>query len=107
MGQQRRNGEPLPEQPGMQDSPSLHATHPSRKAATIANLLFQYVTIGLAIIRGFLLVPLYLRYIDYRMYAAWLATGNVVSWLTIAGGKITSLVRQQVAAAQPFQAASP
>lgn len=71
----------------------------SRRAATVANLVFQYVTIGLAIINGFVLVPLYLRHIDYKLYGAWLATGSIVSWLGLVDAGMSDIVRQRTAMA--------
>jgi O-antigen/teichoic acid export membrane protein len=69
----------------------------SRRAATIANLVFQYISISLAIINGFVLVPLYLRYIDYKLYGAWLATGSIVSWLGLVDAGMSDIVRQRTA----------
>ena len=37
----------------------------SRKAAAIANLVHQYAAIALSIVNGIILVPLYLKHIDY------------------------------------------
>jgi len=69
----------------------------SRRAATVANLVFQYVSIGLAIINGFVLVPLYLRYIDYKLFGAWLATGSIISWLGLVDAGMSDIVRQRTA----------
>lgn len=69
----------------------------SRRAATIANLIHQYVTIGLAIVNGIVLVPLYLKYIDYKLYGAWLSTGSIVAWLSIVEPGLSDIVRQQTA----------
>jgi len=70
---------------------------PSRRVATITNLVFQYVSIGLMLISGVVLVPLYLAHIDFELYGAWLASGNLLVWLTLAEGNINLLVRRDVA----------
>ncbi len=69
----------------------------SRRKATIANLVFQYVTIGLTIVSGFVLVPLYLKYIDFKLYGAWLSTGNIIAWLTLVDPGLSDVIRQRTA----------
>jgi hypothetical protein len=69
----------------------------SRRAATIANLIHQYVTTGLVIVNGIVLVPLYLKYIDFKLYGAWLATGNVAAWLLLADAGFSDILRQRTA----------
>ncbi|MFP4353740.1 MAG: lipopolysaccharide biosynthesis protein [Phycisphaerae bacterium] len=72
---------------------------PSRRAATIGNLVSQYAAIVLVVVNGILLVPLYLAKIDYVLYSAWLATGNVLAWLSLAEGNMNLLIRREVACA--------
>jgi O-antigen/teichoic acid export membrane protein len=71
----------------------------SRRTATIVNLIHQYATIGLTVINGIVLVPLYLHFIEQKMYGAWLATGNIVGWLAMVDMGLSGLVRQQSAMA--------
>lgn len=71
----------------------------SRKSATIANLAYQYITIVLTIVNGIILVPLYLKYIDVGVYGAWLAIGNVTTWLFLVDGGLNDLLRQKIAKA--------
>ena len=71
----------------------------SRRLATVVNLIHQYVTVGLAIVQGIVLVPLYLRHIDSALYGAWLATGSIVMWLLLADAGLTNIVRQKTAQA--------
>jgi O-antigen/teichoic acid export membrane protein len=78
----------------------------SRQAATIANLVHQYVTVGLSIINGVVLVPLYLKYIDFKLYGAWLATGSIVAWLGMVDAGISEIIRQQTARAYGSKDAS-
>lgn len=68
----------------------------SRKKNTIANLIYQYGTLVIAIIRGIILIPLYLKLIDIKLYGAWLASGNVITWLALMDPGLNELLRQQV-----------
>jgi O-antigen/teichoic acid export membrane protein len=52
----------------------------------------------LSIINGFLIVPLYLKYIDNHLYGAWLATGNILVWLTLLDPGIGDVLTQRVSA---------
>jgi O-antigen/teichoic acid export membrane protein len=67
-----------------------------RKKATVANLVFQYSSLLLAI-TGIVLIPLYLRFIDIKLYGAWLATGDIINWLSMFDPGLNDLLRQQVA----------
>ena len=68
----------------------------SRKKATIWDLVFSYVAMLYTIISGFLLVPMYLRFIPVELYGAWLATGNVVNWLLIMDPGVLPVIIQRV-----------
>lgn len=63
----------------------------------MTNLIHQYVTIGLTVINGIILVPLYLRYIDYKLYGAWLSTGSIVAWMGMADAGLSEIIRQRTA----------
>lgn len=69
----------------------------SRKRATIINLIHQYITIALALVNGIVLVPLYLKYLDFKLYGAWLSTGNVLMWLSLFDSGFSDVLKQQVA----------
>lgn len=69
----------------------------SRRRATIANLVYQYVTLAFAIINGIVLVPLYLKFIDITLFGAWLATGNIITWLTLVDPGFGDVLRQRTA----------
>lgn len=69
----------------------------ARRKAALVNLVFQYSTLGLALIHSLLLVPLYLRFIDTSLYGAWLASGNVIYWAAVAQGGTTYLLSQRSA----------
>jgi len=80
-----------------QEETRCHIKPVSRRSATIANLVFQYVSLALAIINGIVLVPLYLKYIDYKLFGAWLATGSIVAWLGLVDAGMSDIVRQRTA----------
>ncbi len=69
----------------------------SRRRATVVNLIYQTSSTGLMLVRGFLLVPLYLYYLDLELYGAWLATGNVLTLIMISEGGATHAIRQETA----------
>src|SRR3989339_378218 len=71
----------------------------SRTRATKWNLFFHYASIGLMMISGVILVPLYLKFISIGLYGAWLATGNVLMWLTALDPGLSTVIQQRVGAA--------
>ena len=70
----------------------------SRRRTTQWELFFQYLTIPLGMVSGIVLVPMYLKYIPQDVYGAWLATGNVLAWLTISDPGLSGVLRQRIAA---------
>lgn len=58
-----------------------------------------YLTLGLTVVQGLLLVPLYLRYLGAGMYGAWLASGDLLGWLALLQMGIASVVTQRMAVA--------
>lgn len=69
---------------------------PSRRRAAYATLIGGYVNIGVVIVQGVLLVPLYLYYIGPKLYGAWLGSGDIVGWLAIADMGLASLMIQRI-----------
>jgi Na+-driven multidrug efflux pump len=69
----------------------------SRKKNTFIHLAFSYVNFTIAFFNGILIVPLYLRYIDATTYGVWLATGNILTWLTIADPGTSNVTIQRIA----------
>jgi O-antigen/teichoic acid export membrane protein len=47
-------------------------------------------------ITGIFLVPLYLKYISVETYGAWLATGNILLWITIIDPGISLVLQQKI-----------
>jgi O-antigen/teichoic acid export membrane protein len=58
-----------------------------------------YLALALTVVQGLLLVPLYLRYLGPGMYGAWLASGDLLGWLSLLHMGITGVVTQRMAAA--------
>lgn len=69
----------------------------SRRRATLINLFFQYATVGLMIVRGVVLAPLYLFFLGDYLAGAWMASGDVLAWITVAEGGVGTVLRQLVA----------
>jgi O-antigen/teichoic acid export membrane protein len=67
----------------------------SHRRTTKWNLVFHYVSIVLTMVSGVVLVPLYLRFIPLDTYGAWLATGNIIAWLTIIDPGLSTVLQQR------------
>lgn len=55
----------------------------STKRKTIIFASLQYAQLALTMVYGVFLLPVYIKYLNVEMYGAWLASGNIVSWLQI------------------------
>ena len=71
----------------------------SRTKTTQWNLFFQYTSIILMVIWSIVLMPLYLKFIPLDIYGAWLATGNMVAWLSIIDPGLSAVLQQKVGVA--------
>ena len=69
----------------------------TRKKNTFIHLAFSYLNYAIAFVNGILIVPFYLSYIDTTTYGAWLATGNILTWLTIADPGTSNVTIQRIA----------
>lgn len=69
----------------------------SRRKGVIALIVSSYSSIALSIIKGIVLVPVYLYYIDDRLFGAWLATGSIVAYFGILDFGLNSVLVQRVA----------
>ena len=72
---------------------------PSRRRAVSLNFLAQISGVAFITIQGIFLVPLYLRFVGVPLYGAWLASTQVVGWVTILDPGTDEVMRQRVAAA--------
>ncbi len=69
----------------------------SRKKGTVALMVSSYASLAIAMVRGIILVPLYLYYIDDRLYGAWLATGSFVAYFGLLDLGLNGVLVQRVA----------
>lgn len=69
----------------------------SRKKAAFINIIRDYTSIIFLIVQGIVMVPLYLHYIDARLYGAWLATGSIVAFLGLFDFGFSSVIVQKTA----------
>lgn len=68
-----------------------------RKKTTKINLIFHYISLFITIGRGFLIVPLYLKFINHDLYGAWLASGAILVWLSIVDPGLGNVLQQKIA----------
>lgn len=69
----------------------------SRAKTTKWNIFFHFLAILMMICSGVLLVPLYLKYIPLPLYGAWLATGNILVWITAIDPGLSLVLQQRIA----------
>ena len=71
----------------------------SRIRTTQWNLLFRYLSFAIAIVQGLIMVPLYLKFIPIDVYGAWLASGNLLAWISVMDPGLTAILQQKIASA--------
>ena len=71
----------------------------SRRTTTKWNLFFHYAYFVVAVFTGIVLVPFYLRHIAVDVYGAWLASGNILAWLTMIDPGLSTVLQQKVGVA--------
>ena len=49
----------------------------------------------MTLIQGLLLIPLYLSFIPIKIYGAWLASGNILAWISAIDPGLTIVLQQQ------------
>ncbi len=86
------------------ETPSLHVEKSqsklpavSRKVQSLINLFWLYFGVILVIVQGFILPPLYVKFITPSLYGAWLATGNVLGWIGMVDPGISRILQQRTA----------
>jgi O-antigen/teichoic acid export membrane protein len=67
-----------------------------RKKATIWNFFFLNIGSATTIINGVLIIPLYLHFLSGGLYGAWLATGSILTWITIVDPGVSLVLLQKV-----------
>jgi O-antigen/teichoic acid export membrane protein len=61
------------------------------------NFIFQYGFVITNIINGVLLFPLYIHKIDAATLGLWVATGNILAWMTLADPGVGDVLQQRIA----------
>ena len=61
------------------------------------NFIFQYGYVVTNIINALVLLPFYVSYIDEYELGLWLATGNILAWLTMTDPGIGDILQQKIA----------
>ncbi|RYY55551.1 MAG: lipopolysaccharide biosynthesis protein [Chitinophagaceae bacterium] len=61
------------------------------------NFIFQYGWVLTNIFNSILLLPLYLKNIDSSTLGIWLATGSILTWMTLADPGIGEVLQQKIA----------
>jgi O-antigen/teichoic acid export membrane protein len=61
------------------------------------NLFFNYSSIIYNVIIAIALVPLYLKYIPSEVYGLWLATGNILIWMTLLDPGLGATMQYKIA----------
>jgi len=69
----------------------------SNKTVAKWSISIDYVATFIAFGRNFILFPVYLKFIDTNIFGAWLATGNLIMWLTIIDPGVGEVFKQRVA----------
>jgi O-antigen/teichoic acid export membrane protein len=77
----------------------LKAAQISRRRAAQINLMLGYGRYTVGIFNQLILVPLYLRFIGIEAYGSWLASGNVVTLLSVLDIGFNLIVTQRLATA--------
>jgi O-antigen/teichoic acid export membrane protein len=67
-----------------------------RKKATIWNFFFLNIGSAITLINGVLIIPLYLHFLSGPLYGAWLATGSILTWITIVDPGVSIVLLQKV-----------
>ncbi len=71
----------------------------NKRSAALANLSFSSSTVIFVAAFGLVMVPLYLQRMSTATYGAWLASGNIVSFLTIFESGLSTVATQRLAGA--------
>jgi O-antigen/teichoic acid export membrane protein len=70
---------------------------PSRKKATLIQLIGGYLNTVIVVIQGLILIPLYINYIGLHTYGLWLASGGVIGMLGMINFGFGSMMIQRIA----------
>src|SRR5690554_477895 len=68
----------------------------SHRRTTTWHMVFIYAAIAMTMVSGFVLPPLYLKHIPAEVYGAWLATGNLLAWLSALDPGVSAALQQRI-----------
>ena len=71
----------------------------SRRTAVKWVTIYQYLMLLINLMSSIILIPLYLKHISVNTYGIWLATGNVLVWITAIDPGLSAVVQQKIAKA--------
>lgn len=71
----------------------------NKRLAAFANLVHGITTLGISIVVGLVMVPIYLRFFNAGVYGAWLASGGLIAMLALVESGLSTVVTQRLAAA--------
>ena len=69
----------------------------SKKKATKWELYLYYLKNVIGIVKGLLIIPLYLTFINNELYGAWLASGSILVWIQMFDPGTGDILKQRVA----------
>src|ERR1700710_215656 len=61
------------------------------------NFIFQYGYVLTNIFNSIVLLPLYIKHIDSATLGIWLATGNILAWITLTDPGVGDVLQQKIA----------
>src|ERR1700753_3677297 len=61
------------------------------------NFVFQYGYVITNILNSIILLPFYLKKIDAATLGVWLATGNILAWMTLIDPGVGEVLQQKIA----------
>lgn len=61
------------------------------------NFVFQYGYVLTNIFNSIILLPLYIKHIDSETLGIWLATGNILAWITLTDPGVGDVLQQKIA----------
>jgi O-antigen/teichoic acid export membrane protein len=73
-------------------------SEPSRQKTAVWNTLFYLLSFLASFAVGVLLVPIYLRSIPADTYGLWLASGNILTWVSLIDPGLSLVLGQRIAA---------
>lgn len=68
-----------------------------KRKAALANFIFGQSQNIFIIFNGIVLLPIYLKHISFELYGIWLATGNIITWISVIESGLAMVLTQRLA----------